>query len=154
MLSEAEKILKEAQAIAVLTGAGISKESGIPTFRGTDGLWRNYRAEDLATPQAYAKHPDLVWEWYAMRLEMVSQAQPNQAHYLLAELEKQKNLRLVTQNVDGLHARARSENILELHGNITYSRCERCGHVDKLYLGFSIPPKCSRCHARARPNVV
>ncbi len=153
-LESAQQALHKASSIAVLTGAGISAESGIPTFRGADGLWRNYRPEDLATPQAYAKNPELVWEWYAMRFETVSKAKPNQAHLALATLEKQKDLTLVTQNVDGLHQRAGSKNVLELHGNITHSRCEQCGHLDKLQLGFNVPPQCSKCYSRARPNVV
>ena len=150
----AQQALHKASSIAVLTGAGISAESGIPTFRDAGGLWQNYRAEDLATPQAYAKSPELIWQWYAMRFETVMKAQPNKAHILLAELEEQKDVTLVTQNVDGLHHRASSKNILELHGNITHSRCEKCGHLDTLQLGFAIPPRCSRCFSRARPNVV
>jgi NAD-dependent deacetylase len=142
------------KTIAVLTGAGISAESGIPTFRGSDGLWKNYCAEDLATPQAYAKNPLLVWEWYKLRFERVMKAEPNAAHYALATLAKEKQLTLVTQNVDGLHERAGSSNILELHGNITKSRCEHCNRLDTLKPGFKIPPLCSRCASRARPNVV
>ncbi|MGL4611474.1 MAG: SIR2 family NAD-dependent protein deacylase [Trueperaceae bacterium] len=146
--------LQNANTIAVLTGAGISAASGIPTFRGGDGLWKNYRAEDLATPEAYATHPLLVWEWYKMRFETVAKAKPNAAHHALAELAKTKSLTLVTQNVDGLHERGGSSGVLELHGNITQSRCERCKHLDDLQVGFDIPPRCSRCAARARPNVV
>ena len=148
---EAKRLLKAARAIAALTGAGISAESGIPTFRGAAGLWRSYRAEDLATPQAYAADPELVWNWYKMRLNTVLAAEPNDAHRLLAGLESR--LTLVTQNVDGLHARAGSAP-LELHGNITHSRCERCEHLDKLEPDFEPPPFCSLCGNRARPNVV
>jgi NAD-dependent deacetylase len=146
--------LEQAQSIAVLTGAGISAESGIPTFRGSDGLWRNYRAEDLATPEAYAKNPLLVWEWYKMRFETVLKAEPNAAHHALVKLAKEKELTLVTQNVDGLHERAGSQNVLELHGNITKSRCERCEFLGTLQEGFEIPPLCTRCGSRMRPNVV
>jgi NAD-dependent deacetylase len=146
--------LEQATTIAVLTGAGISAESGIPTFRGADGLWKNYRAEDLATPEAYRQNPRLVWEWYKMRFEAVMKAQPNAAHHELAKLAKEKQLTLVTQNVDGFHERAGSSHVLELHGNITKSRCERCNHLDHLGIGFEIPPLCSRCASRARPNVV
>lgn len=146
-------VLEQATTIAVLTGAGISAESGIPTFRGSDGLWKNYRPEDLATPEAYAKNPLLVWEWYKMRFERVMKVQPNAAHHALAKLAKEKQLALVTQNVDGLHERSGSST-LELHGNITKSRCERCKHLDNLEVGFEIPPVCSRCASRARPNVV
>ena len=141
--------------MAVLTGSGVSAASGIPTFRGAGGLWRRYRAEDLATPQAYARDPELVWEWYKMRFGIVAAAAPNEAHRLLAELEaKTSNLTLVTQNVDGLHERAGSKRVLELHGNITKSRCEACGRVEGLEADFTVPPHCSVCGSRARPNVV
>lgn len=153
-VQEARAALTRAERIAVLTGAGISAESGVPTFRGAEGLWRNYRPEDLATPQAYARDPRLVWGWYAMRFETVSKAQPNRAHELLAALERNKTLTLVTQNVDGLHKRAGSKNVLELHGNLYQSRCERCATLDPLSLNFDIPPHCSNCGGRARPNVV
>ena len=153
-LKARERILL-ADSIAVLTGAGISAASGVATFRDKGGLWRNYRAQDLATPQAYARDPGLVWEWYAMRFHKVMSAEPNQAHHLLAALEtRTRDFTLVTQNVDGLHERARSENVQELHGNLTKSRCERCGHLDALALNFPLPPHCSKCGARARPNVV
>lgn len=148
-----EQLLK-AKTLAVLTGAGISAESGIPTFRGQDGLWKNYRPEDLATPQAYARNPHLVWEWYKMRFETVMKAEPNAAHDALVELSKEKDLTLVTQNVDGLHERAGQNNVLELHGNITKSRCERCGFLQALQVDFEIPPTCNRCGSRCRPNVV
>ena len=153
-MKQAKQKLKQAQHIAVLTGAGISAESGIPTFRGEEGLWRNYRPEELATPLAYASNPELVWEWYQMRFHTVTKAQPNDAHYLLSRLEQKTPLTLVTQNVDDLHKRAGSSNVLELHGNITVSRCESCGYLDKLEDNFSIPPECSKCRNRARPNVV
>jgi len=153
-ISEARKRLEPSQHIAVLTGAGISAESGIPTFRGADGLWKDYRPEELATPQAYATNPELVWEWYAMRTNTVLQAEPNDAHRALAKLSKSKKLTLVTQNVDGLHIRGGSEGVLELHGNITHSRCESCKHLDLLSANFEHPPQCSKCQNRARPNVV
>jgi NAD-dependent deacetylase len=146
--------LEQAVTIAVLTGAGISAESGIPTFRSASGLWKNYRAEDLATPKAYAKNPLLVWEWYKLRFETVMAAQPNAAHHALVRLAQEKSLTLVTQNVDGLHERAGSKEVLELHGNITKSRCERCGFSEPLQIGFEIPPLCKRCGSSTRPNVV
>jgi NAD-dependent deacetylase len=149
-----QRELWKATTVAVLTGAGISAESGIPTFRGSDGLWKNYRAEDLATPEAYRQNPRLVWEWYKMRFETVMKAKPNAAHYALAKLAEEKELTLVTQNVDGLHERAGSSNVLELHGNITKSRCERCGFLEALQEGFEIPPVCKTCGSRMRPNVV
>ena len=154
-LQEARERILGASSIAVLTGAGVSAASGIATFRGADGLWRNLRAQDLATPHAYARDPQLVWEWYAARFHKVMGAEPNEAHALLASLEMQTpHFTLVTQNVDGLHERAGSQNIRELHGNLTKSRCEGCGNLDALPLGFLIPPHCSRCGSRARPNVV
>lgn len=146
--------LQHAQSVAVLTGAGISAESGIPTFRGAAGVWRNYRPEELATPHAYTRDPLLVWDWYKMRLATVLRAKPNVAHRALATLEHTKDLTLVTQNVDGLHRRAGSTRLLELHGDISYSRCERCGQLDRLGADFAIPPLCSSCGSRARPNVV
>ena len=146
--------LRRASKVAVLTGAGVSAESGIATFRGSGGLWRSYRPEDLANPQAYARNPDLVWDWYFARFKRVVAATPNDAHLALASLAQQKDLTLVTQNVDGLHLRAGSDHVLELHGNLTKSRCEACKHLDELSLKTSLPPKCSRCGSRARPNVV
>ncbi len=150
----AHPLIEQAKRIAVLSGAGISAESGIATFRGKDGLWKNYRPEELATPQAFDRNPELVWEWYAMRLNIVLSAKPNQAHYLLANLEKEKDLTLVTQNVDRLHHRAGSANVLELHGNISHSRCLQCGHLSLLEKDFSYPPLCKVCGGRTRPNVV
>ena len=154
MSTEAKRIFQTAQRIAVLTGAGVGAESGIPTFRGAGGLWRSYAAEELATPGAYALDPLLVWAWYKMRLNTVLAAEPNEAHKVLAELEQTKVLTLVTQNVDGLHRRAGSKGVLELHGDLTRSRCEACGHLDTLKADFAPPPSCSVCASRARPNVV
>lgn len=158
MLEQARAHLQQAQRIAVLTGAGISAESGIPTFRGAQGLWRNHRPEDLASPAAYARDPAMIWEWYLWRLEKVLHAQPNEAHYALVQLAQNKQLTLVTQNVDGLHTRAGSQAVLELHGNMTQSRCESCGNLDAiphaLLLEQRTIPHCSQCSQRARPNVV
>src|SRR5215467_1889323 len=103
-LDQARQRVAAAQSVAALTGAGISAESGVPTFRGAGGLWNNYRAEDLATPEAFARDPRLVWEWYNWRRELISKAQPNEAHRALVKLEVAKpSFTLVTQNVDGLH---------------------------------------------------
>lgn len=157
-----------ARRVAVLTGAGISRPSGIPTFRDAAGLWKDFGVEEYATPQAYARNPVKVWQWYAGRYKNVMEAEPNRAHELLAELESiQKPLSrgergwvegflLVTQNVDGLHGRAGSKNPVELHGNITQGRCERCGNRFALPApeDFSPPPTCPECGSRARPNVV
>jgi len=140
--------------IRVLTGAGISAESGIPTFRGKDGLWKGFRAEDLATPQAFSKNPIKVWEWYCWRRQIIGQAEPNEAHKLLADWERSHDLWIITQNVDGLHQRAGSKNVVELHGNIWRLRCTACGKVWEDEKACSkIPPRCE-CGAIARPDVV
>lgn len=152
---DAQHALKDATRIAMLTGAGISAASGVPTFRGDDGLWRNYRAQDLATPEAYARDPQLVWQWYKMRFDAVMAVHPNPAHAALVTLEKQTDdFTLITQNVDGLHQRAGSQNVFELHGNLTQGRCEACGEIAELWPDFPIPPACPTCSARLRPNVV
>lgn len=138
------------RTIVVLTGAGVSADSGIPTFRGAGGLWRNYRSEDLATAEAFARNPLLVWEWYDWRRSLVRAAEPNAAHRALAKLDAL----VVTQNVDGLHARAGSRNILELHGNLFRTRCVREGTTRPAEQPFAeIPPRCE-CGALLRPDVV
>jgi len=120
--------LQAASSIAVLTGAGISAESGIPTFRGAGGLWRQYRPEDLATPGAFARDPKLVWEWYNWRRGLIARAQTNAGHAALVEMERRaERFTLITQNVDGLHDRAGSRNILKVHGDIWTLRCCGCG---------------------------
>jgi len=151
----AEVILKSKHLIA-LTGAGISAESGIPTFRGPNGLWKRYRPEDLATPEAFARNPKLVWEWYAWRINLVLNAKPNPAHYALAELEKMNLLKmLITQNVDDLHERAGSKKIVHLHGEILKVVCTRCEYEARLNAPpKDIPPKCPMCQALLRPGVV
>jgi len=151
--------LTGAERVAVLTGAGVSAASGLATFRGAGGLWRNLRAEDLTTPDAYARDPDLVWAWYYQRFERAATATPNRAHRLLANLEARihrgtGHFTLVTQNVDGLHRRAGSESVVELHGNLTLGRCERCGTLEPLVLKMPLPPVCPACRGRMRPNVV
>ena len=156
-----DTFLSSAQSICVLTGAGISQESGVPTFRGPEGLWRQYRAEDLATPEAFARHPMLVWEWYAWRREIIHRAQPNAAHLALADLEsrcaKQTGgcFTLLTQNVDGLHERAGSRNVIRLHGSIWQLRCTGCGAEREDYSVplDPFPPRCP-CSSLMRPDVV
>lgn len=144
-LADAQHALMNANRVAVLTGAGISAASGVPTFRGAGGLWRNYRAQDLATPEAYRQNPQLVWEWYQMRFNAVMSVQPNAAHLALVDVEKRcKDFTLVTQNVDGLHQRAGSKNVFELHGNLTQGRCEGCGEVAALWSDFPLPPPAPR----------
>lgn len=145
-----------ARRVAVLTGAGVSAESGIPTFRDAlTGLWSRYRAEDLATPEAFARHPDVVWRWYAERRERVLQAQPNPGHLALVALAGLvPHLELFTQNVDGLHQRAGSPQVIELHGNITRVRCSgHCGMVDNWDDALDCPT-CRVCGRPLRPAVV
>ena len=142
--------------IVALTGSGISAESGIPTFRGADGLWESFRAEDLATPEAFARDPELVWRWYEWRRTLIREAQPNDAHRALAQLEALSGIAtsIVTQNVDGLHARGGSRDVVELHGNIMEARCTKERSVfDFFAAASSIPPRCN-CGAMLRPNVV
>lgn len=155
-LKEVQEKISTAKAIAVLTGAGISADSGIPTFRGENGLWRNFRAEDLATPEAFEHDPRLVWEWYNWRRELITTKQPNPAHYALAELERRFDaFVLVTQNVDGLHAEAGSRNLIELHGNIWKVRCTKCGDVtENLDVPIKLLPYCKRCKGLLRPHIV
>jgi NAD-dependent deacetylase len=155
-MQAAREWLKHARSVAVLTGAGISAESGVPTFRGNNGLWKQYRAEDLATPAAFARDPKLVWEWYDWRRGRIAQAQPNAGHYALLELEKRiPAFTLITQNVDGLHELAGSRNVLRLHGSIWNVRCISCGqeNVDPRVPLPELPPKC-QCGGMLRPGVV
>lgn len=159
MIDKAAKILKQAEFVAVLTGAGISKDSGIPTFRGKDGLWRNFSPEELATPQAFQKNPKLVWEWYNWRRSIIYRAKPNAAHISLVKLEeiKKGNLWIITQNVDGLHIKAGNKNVIELHGNIWSERCIACGfkrYNECVYEYENLPPKCPECGNLLRPDVV
>lgn len=145
------------QRVVALTGAGISAESGVPTFRGHRGLWREYRPEELATPDAFARDPKLVWEWYDWRRGLIGACQPNPAHRTLADMEtKLPDFTLITQNVDGLHQLAGSRQVLELHGNIWRVRCTREGtkQVDRFTPLPEIPPHCANCGALLRPDVV
>ena len=154
----------QVRSLAVLTGAGVSAESGVPTFRGEGGLWRSYRSEELATPQAFRRDPELVWQWYDWRRELISACQPNEAHVTLAEMERVAEAGaagpyfvLITQDVDGLHRLAGSRNVLELHGNIWRQRCTRgcrAPWTDRRVPLPEIPPSCPECGALARPDVV
>jgi NAD-dependent deacetylase len=147
--------LREAKFLVVLTGAGVSAESGIPTFRGKNGLWRNYRAEELATPTAFKNNPALVWEWYEWRRGLIKKASPNSAHHAISELEKlSSQFLLITQNIDNLHRQAGSQNIVELHGNIFRNKCSECNKIyDELPSTAAKPPRCS-CGGLLRPDVV
>ncbi len=149
--------LRQARHVAVLTGAGVSAESGIPTFRDAQtGLWARYDPEDLATPEAFQRNPRLVWEWYAWRRQLVSGAAPNPGHLALARLERLvPRFTLITQNVDGLHHRAGSSAPIELHGNIMRVRCSAEGTVYEHWNeGAELPPPCPACGAPLRPDVV
>jgi NAD-dependent deacetylase len=151
-MQDVRERIKRARRICVLTGAGISAESGIPTFRGPGGLWRNFKAEDLATIEAFSRDPTLVWEWYESRREVIAGAEPNPAHYAIAKLP---HCTVITQNVDELHQRAGSPNVLEIHGSIWKLRCMRCGTTRKeLSVPLpEIPPRCE-CGGVLRPGVV
>jgi NAD-dependent deacetylase len=156
-IEQLAEILRRRPRVAVLTGAGISAESGIPTFRGKDGLWRQYRAEDLATSEAFERDPKLVWEWYDWRRRIIGEREPHAGHRVLARWEKLfPSYVLITQNVDGLHRKAGSKNILELHGNIWQVRCIAEGEVTENYERPlpKIPPLCPSCGKLLRPNVV
>ncbi len=154
-----EKI-KGAHNIVFFSGAGISEASGIPTFRGKDGLWSIYSVDEIATMSAFVKNPKLVWQWYNYRRKLASIAQPNMAHYSLTKIENifQDRFTLITQNIDSLHKKAKTKKVIELHGNIFEVRCMRCGevyHDDKIYSEEDLVPKCKYCkEGSLRPNVV
>ncbi len=152
-----EQRIREAESVCVLTGAGISAESGVPTFRGKDGLWKKFRAEELANFDAFLRNPELVWEWYSYRRKVINEVQPNPGHLALAEMQKLiRDFTLVTQNIDNLHTRAGSRDVLELHGNITRSYCIRCRKVatEESMKDFEKTPTCAFCGGLVRPDVV
>jgi NAD-dependent deacetylase len=154
-MQAAAKLLKSASNVAVLTGAGVSAESGIPTFRGNGGYWRQHRFEDLATPQGFARDPKFVWTWYEERRRGIADSKSNAGHEALARLEKIKPVfTLITQNVDGLHDLAGSKNVIKLHGDIWSVRCLKCGEerVDRSRFD-DLPPHC-QCGGMLRPGVV
>lgn len=156
-LEAAAARLRGAARVVALTGAGVSAESGLPTFRQPQtGLWARYRPEELATPEAFARQPDVVWRWYEWRRSLVAAAEPNAAHRALVELEARvPDFTLVTQNVDGLHERAGSRRVVELHGRITRTICSRERSVVEGWEdGGSVPPRCPSCDAYLRPDVV
>ncbi len=154
MFSKIEEKLKNAEKIIFVTGAGISQESGIPTFRGKDGLWRKHDPMKLATIDAFYDDPKLVWEWYEDRRKNIRTAEPNSGHKAIAELEKYAKVVILTQNIDGLHQRAGSTNVLELHGSIIRIKCTRCNFKDEIPSSFeTLPPMCE-CGEILRPDVV
>ncbi len=153
--------LAEADAVTVLTGAGVSVASGVPTFRGEEGLWRKYHPEDLATVEAFSRDPRLVWEWYDWRRQRIAACEPNPAHQVLADWSRRfRQFTLVTQNVDGLHERAGTRNVIRFHGSIWRVRCARgCAasppEWDELTVPLpELPPRCPYCHGLVRPAVV
>jgi NAD-dependent deacetylase len=155
-VQNAREWLHSARTIVALTGAGISAESGVPTFRGAGGLWRQYRPEQLATPEAFAQDPVLVWEWYLWRRRLIAEAEPNPGHRALAAFEQTNPaFSLVTQNVDGLHERAGNRNIVKLHGDIWRSRCLKCGDENgDARTEISPLPPCCACGGILRPAVI
>lgn len=149
--------LRVARRVAVLTGSGVSAESGVPTFREAQtGMWEQFKPEELATPRAFQRNPRLVWEWYEWRRQLVSTAKPNPAHFALVQLERlYPHFDLITQNVDGLHQSAGSRQVVELHGNITRTKCANEGKsVTQWKSSGEIPPRCPDCGGLLRPDVV
>ena len=154
MFESIEEKIKEFQKVVFVTGAGISQESGIPTFRGKDGLWRNYDAMKLATIDAFYENPKLVWEWYNERRMNIFQARPNAGHEAIAELEKYADVVVLTQNIDGLHQKSGSSKVLELHGSIVKIKCTVCDYNEVILTEISqLPPLC-KCGNILRPDVV
>ncbi|XP_052229121.1 NAD-dependent protein deacylase sirtuin-5, mitochondrial-like isoform X2 [Dreissena polymorpha] len=152
-LAALRRVFDKAQRIVVLTGAGVSAESGVPTFRGAGGLWRTWQAQDLATPEAFERNPSLVWEFYHYRREVMASKHPNQAHIAIAECEKRleeqgRRVVVITQNIDELHLRAGSKNIIELHGNLFTTKCLKCRTVEKNYDS----PICEALRGKGAPN--
>jgi NAD-dependent deacetylase len=157
MLDELAKKIRNCSKVAVLTGAGISAESGVPTFRGQQGLWKKFRPEQLATMEAFLDSPEIVWEWYNWRRELISKVEPNPGHFALTEMESIfDDFTLITQNVDNLHRLAGATRVLELHGNIYRNKCVDCGLklTGDLDIDPSAIPACQKCGGQIRPDVV
>ncbi len=160
-LAELASRFRSGVRITVLTGAGVSAASGVPTFRGPNGLWKNFKPESLATPEAFQRDPKLIWEWYDWRRRILSTKKPNRAHEVLAAWSRRyPNFTLITQNVDGLHERAGSQNVIRFHGSIwevlCYNGCEESPPRwwDETIPFSEIPPKCPHCGGLIRPGVV
>ncbi|GBD06840.1 NAD-dependent protein deacylase [bacterium HR21] len=153
---QAVKLLCRARRVVAFTGAGMSAESGIPTFRDPGGLWEQFRPEELATPEAFERNPDRVWTWYQQRRRVIEAAQPNAGHYALAAMEPLfEEFTIVTQNIDRLHQRAGSRTVLELHGTILRNHCHRCGRpYQEEPVPEAVAPVCPACGGRVRPSVV
>jgi NAD-dependent deacetylase len=151
------RALRHARRVVALTGAGVSAESGVPTFRDAQtGLWENFKPEELATPDAFRRNPKLVWEWYAWRRDKVRSVQPNDGHRALAAMARRfHEFTLITQNVDGLHQRAGSKGVIELHGNIARTKCfDENVLVPEWTNTGEVPPRCPQCQGHLRPDVV
>jgi len=155
-LDHAADLLRSARSVAVLTGAGISAESGVPTFRAADGLWEGHRIEDVATPEGFRRDPGLVWRFYNARRANVATVQPNPGHFALAAMEWQfESFAIATQNVDGLHVQAGSNRVLELHGSLYRTRCLGCSRIEDRGLEpLGEVPRCPHCGERLRPDIV
>lgn len=157
MVKEIAKILANCRRCVILTGAGMSAESGVPTFRGKDGLWGKFRAEELARMDAFLANPKIVWEWYNWRRGLIGEVKPNPGHFAITELESLcDNFILITQNVDNLHRTAGTRGILELHGNIHHNKCVTCNRPcdSNMEINPNRIPKCEHCGGKIRPDVV
>jgi NAD-dependent deacetylase len=152
---ELAKLIGERQPCVVLTGAGISTESGIPDFRSPSGIWAQYDPMEYATIDAFRRDPEKVWDFYLLRLNVLADAEPNAGHRALAELERRGLVQaVVTQNIDGLHQRAGSREVVEVHGSIRTASCLRCGDRSPLEGAPDGPPRCPECNAILKPDVV
>ncbi|MBD3332048.1 NAD-dependent protein deacylase [candidate division GN15 bacterium] len=157
MENQIAELLQNSRRCAVLTGAGISAESGVPTFRGEEGLWGKFRPEELASMDAFMANPKMVWEWYNWRRQLMGDVKPNPGHHALADLEQiMPSFWVITQNVDGLHKMAGSGNILELHGNIHRNKCVKCNQLcgEDVDIDPDNIPTCTHCGGQLRPDVV
>lgn len=156
MIKEIARLLKNSGNTIILTGAGMSAESGIPTFRSGEGLWKKYNPMELATYEAFMRDPKRVWEWYKWRMNLILKAKPHKGYYILADWERRRLVKaIITQNVDGLHFKAGSKSVIELHGNIFRVKCISCDYKERLReTPLEIPPKCPSCGSYLRPDVV
>jgi len=150
-------MLRGEPVIGILTGAGMSAESGVPTFRGEDGIWKKYSPEELANFDAFMRNPELVWEWYKFRQNLINDVSPNPGHYAIAEIEERYDeFYLITQNIDDLHRKAGNKRPIELHGNILRNRCLDCFYmtsVEEITFDKAVP-RCPECGGMLRPDVV
>ena len=157
MISEITDIISKCHKCVILTGAGISAESGVPTFRGKDGLWGKFRPEELASMTAFVANPKIVWEWYNWRRDLMGKVTPNAGHFAISELEDIfEDFTLITQNVDGLHQLAKTKKILELHGNIYRNKCVDCNELcdGAIDIDPDNIPTCTICGGKIRPDIV